>query len=162
MLSPTFLMAYSAIHLIVSLCIDIQAILSPRIFAGPMKELVQWYTLTFKDPLMAQPPVWFQSCIWIELLFQCPYFVYGILLGKCQRESRLFGALSVIYGASTATTLIPILATFCNAAELSTVEKATLVIIYLPFLVIPMLIMIDFAFFTENNFIENKKKKIKY
>jgi hypothetical protein len=164
LLSRTFLVAYFVIHLVVSLCIDSQAILSPGFFPTPLKELVQWYTETFKDFLMSNPPTWFQSCIWIELLLQCPYFLYGIisLISRAgKQDNKLFESISIIYGASTVTTLIPILATFVNASGLNTLEKTKLVIIYAPFLVIPLLIMINFAFFAGNRSKEEKYQKSK-
>lgn len=39
-----------------------------------LRNLLKWYTKEFKDPLLQDPPVWFKSFLFCELVFQLPFF----------------------------------------------------------------------------------------
>ena len=75
-----------------------------------------------QDKLMTHPcEPWFSSLVFIEVLFQLPFFclaVYALLNNGKSRNSNntlikgdgIFRSLCMIYGSSTATTLVPIFA----------------------------------------------------
>lgn len=49
-----------------------------------LTDLRQWYTREFKDPLLQDPPTWFKSFLFCELVFQLPFFpiaTYAFLRG---------------------------------------------------------------------------------
>ncbi|KAL2643602.1 hypothetical protein R1flu_011189 [Riccia fluitans] len=82
------------------------------------------------------PPLYFKSFIWTEYLIQLPLHIanaYAFLYGK--KWGRMTG---IIYGVHVATTMVPILADILTA-DIPT--RGTLLGIYIPYLLIPILIV---------------------
>lgn len=55
-----------------------------------LRELLSWYTATFKDALMAQRPAWVQAFIYCEVFLQLPFFplaAYAFYRGQCSSSS---------------------------------------------------------------------------
>uniref|UniRef100_A0A6I8PDS1 EXPERA domain-containing protein n=3 Tax=Ornithorhynchus anatinus TaxID=9258 RepID=A0A6I8PDS1_ORNAN len=65
---------YFLAHIPLTLLFDLQALLPPGTYPTQLTDLMKWYTETFKDPLMLDPPSWFKSLLWCEVLFQLPLF----------------------------------------------------------------------------------------
>ena len=101
---------------------------------------------------MVHPPqTWFSSLVAIEVLFQLPFFfvaVYAILNSNGTNKNTfirgdgLFRSLCIIYGSSTATTIIPIFASILTDADTTTGEKGVLLSFYLPYIIFPMWLVI--------------------
>ena len=94
---------------------------------------------------------WFSSLVAIEVLFQLPFFfvaVYAIFNSNRTNKNTLirgdglFRSLCIIYGSSTATTLIPIFASIMTERETTTGEKGVLLTFYLPYIVFPLWLVI--------------------
>ena len=94
---------------------------------------------------------WFSSLVAIEVLFQLPFFfvaVYAIFNSNRTNKNTLirgdglFRSLCIIYGSSTATTLIPIFASIMTEQETTTGEKGVLLSFYLPYIVFPLWLVI--------------------
>jgi len=129
---------YFASHIPITLLIDAQGV-SSAFHPQACKDLLAWYTKEFGDFLMASPPQWFQSIVACELLFQLPFFffaVYGFWFGK-----NWLRLPCLVYGAHVATTLVPILDAFARAADLTLEQKTTLISIYAPYLLVPLLLI---------------------
>lgn len=50
-----------------------------------LKDLLQWYAQEFRDPMVLDPPQWFQSFIFCEAFIQMPFFpvaAYAFLKGR--------------------------------------------------------------------------------
>ena len=115
-----------------------------------------------QDKLMTHPPEpWFSSIVSLEILFQLPFFfvaVCALLMSQpnnnmnnknknndsnADRQSMIqgtgyFRSLCIIYGSSTATTLIPIFGCILSDGETSMAEKSILLGFYLPYLIFPL------------------------
>jgi len=129
---------YFATHIPITLLIDAQGV-SSAFHPQACKDLLAWYTKEFGDFLMDSPPQWFRSIVACELLFQLPFFfvaVNGFWHGK--NSMRL---PCLVYGAHVATTLVPILDAFAHASHLTPEQKAILIGIYFPYLLVPLLLV---------------------
>lgn len=42
-----------------------------------LRNVLQWYAKEFKDPLLQDPPEWFKSFVFCELVFQLPFFPFA-------------------------------------------------------------------------------------
>ena len=106
---------------------------------------------------MSHPPQpWFSSLISLEVFFQLPFFfvaVYALLQqqSKSREENNknalirgdgLFRSLCMIYGSSTATTLVPILASLLTDHGTTVGEKGVLLGFYLPYLIFPLWLVV--------------------
>jgi len=119
-----------------------------------MRDVVDWYAITFKDKLMTYPfQPWFTALVGIEVLFQVPFFflaIYALLhqSKNCEnsnaliRGDSLFRSLCIVYGSSTATTLIPIFASIFTNQDTTVGEKAILCSFYLPYIIFPLWLVV--------------------
>jgi EXPERA (EXPanded EBP superfamily) len=140
---------FFASHIVFTLIVDVQAIAPPSWVPAPLRRLLAFYAATFKDPLMRWPtPVWFRSVVGCEMAFQLPFFFvacHQLVRGRASKtgSNRLsypgwFRNACVAYGAHTATTLVPILAALVSSPDNTPSEKAALVSLYAPYLVLPL------------------------
>ncbi|XP_061074099.1 sigma intracellular receptor 2 [Conger conger] len=144
---------YFASHIPITLFIDLQALLPEHIYPQTLKDLLQWYAAEFKDPMMLDPPVWFKSFIFCEVLVQMPFFpvaTYAFCKGGC----RWIRTPAIIYSAHVATTLMPILSYILfhefpvapHPGPQTPGERLTLVSIYAPYLLIPIMLLFTMLF----------------
>ncbi|CAL5220762.1 g2826 [Coccomyxa viridis] len=124
------------VHIPVTLFVDSQAVLPREWYPEPAVNLLDGYVKSLNDPLMKYTPPWFKSLAWLETVFQLPFFVagsYAYALGRPWIKTP-----AIIYGISTATTVVPCLAEVA-AAALPLNNRLTLMAIYTPYLLIPAL-----------------------
>lgn len=140
---------YFATHIPATLCVDCQAVLPRAYFPKPVRNVLDFHVSTYNDILMANPPVWFKSFVVVELIFQLPFFFYAIRVLVNMKGCSLYAlpqdaparSLFCAYGAHVATTLVPILATFATSDQLDSTQRTMLLLIYLPYLIIPLAIV---------------------
>ncbi|NWH26023.1 SGMR2 protein, partial [Grus americana] len=131
-----------------------------------LTELLQWYVTTFRDPLMLQPPEWFKAFIYCEAFLQLPFFPvagYAFLKGGC----RWIRTPAIIYSTHVATTLFAILAhvlfhDFSKSEHLGPQtlrERLILLSVYVPYLVIPLLILFTMLHSPHYSHVEKRKRK---
>ncbi|TRY99764.1 hypothetical protein DNTS_020938 [Danionella cerebrum] len=149
---------YFASHIPITLMIDLQALLPGHLYPAELKNMMHWYAAEFKDPMMMDPPAWFKSFVFCEALVQLPFFpvaAYAFLKGGC----KWIRTPSIIYSAHVATTLVAILShiLFYNfplkpyPGPQTMNERLTLVSIYAPYLIIPILILLTMLFSSSYN-----------
>nr|XP_024646837.1 sigma intracellular receptor 2 isoform X1 [Macaca nemestrina] len=133
------------------------------------RNLLKWYAKEFKDPLLQEPPAWFKSFLFCELVFQLPFFpiaTYAFLKGSC----KWIRTPAIIYSVHTMTTLIPILSTFLfedfskasgfKGQRPETLhERLTLISVYAPYLLIPFILLIFMLRSPYYKYEEKRKKK---
>ncbi|NXP80684.1 SGMR2 protein, partial [Ramphastos sulfuratus] len=157
---------YFLSHIPITVLIDLQALLPDGLHPPSLTELLQWYAATFKDPMMLQPPEWFKAFIYCEALLQLPFFpvaVYAFLKGGC----KWIRTPAIIYSTHVATTLFAILAhilfhDFSKSQHLGPQtqrERLVLLSIYLPYLLIPLLILFTMLYNPYYNHVEKRKRK---
>jgi len=139
---------FFASHIPITLLIDGQAFFRRSLYPQGFQDVVDWYAVTFKDKLMEHPvQPWFSSLVSIEVIFQLPFFflaIYAILQQPKHSHNRAirgdgpFKSLCIIYGSSTATTLVPILQCILTNEETYMSEKGILLGFYLPYLIFPV------------------------
>lgn len=149
---------YFASHIPITLLIDFQALLPEHVYPPQLKDVLQWYAGEFKDPMMLDPPVWFRSFVFCEALVQLPFFAvaaYAFLKGGC----KWIRTPAIIYSVHVATTLIPILSHIIfhefpltpHPGPQTLKERLTLVSIYAPYLIIPVMILLTMLFSSAYN-----------
>ena len=129
-------LVYFITHIPISIILDFQAVFRP-IYPAVLRNLLQWYTNTYHDYLMANPPIWFKTFILAEMFFQMPFFFFAIY---CLWYKRNFIRIpGIIYGIHVSTILLPILGEFYTNRRLKPSERNILLSFYLPYLIIPFL-----------------------
>jgi hypothetical protein len=135
-------LAFFASHIIFTLCIDLQALFKP-FYPTILQDFVSKYASLVADPHMSPPfELWFQSIVFVEMIFQLPYFFVAVkMFADAQRTTypQWFQMLSIIYGSHTATTLIPILPViwFRDDEEAPMKLRLLVVLIYIPYFIFP-------------------------
>ncbi|NXN99784.1 SGMR2 protein, partial [Rhinopomastus cyanomelas] len=157
---------YFLSHIPVTALIDLQALLPAGFHPAALTELLRWYAATFKDPMMLQPPAWFRAFVYCEAFLQLPFFpvaAYAFVKGGC----RWIRTSAIIYSTHTATTLVAILAHILfhdfskseHAGPQTQHERLVLLSIYLPYLLIPLLILYTMLCHPHYNHVEKRKRK---
>nr|XP_020038087.1 transmembrane protein 97 [Castor canadensis] len=160
---------YFLSHIPITLFMDLQLLLPPELYPVEFRNLINWYSKEFKDPLVQNPPLWFQSFVFCELVFQLPFFpiaTYAFFKGSC----RWIRTPSIIYSVHTMTTLIPILYTllfedfpkangFKGQTPETPRERLTLACIYAPYLIIPLILLLFMLWNPYYKYEEKRKKK---
>lgn len=165
-----------------------------------LKDVLRWYSEKFKDPMVVDPPEWFQSFIFCEALIQLPFFpiaAYAFLKGGwknriswenhkgCKKKEeknnnstvlypsgscRWIRTPAMLYAAHVITTLIPILSHILFhqfpgklAGPQAPQERWLLFSIYVPYLLVPLLLLLTMllssTYNSEGRNITSKKKK---
>jgi EXPERA (EXPanded EBP superfamily) len=139
----TVLIVYFVTHIPTSLLIDLQALFSdlyPEFLRAFMREQ---YISKFGDYLMADPPIWLKALIGFEVL-QIPFFfiaTYALVYKK-----NWIRIPSIIYSSHVVTAVSVILTDFYNSTRLSFNQKAVLFSFYLPYLIIPLSLLLYMSF----------------
>ncbi|KAA8526495.1 hypothetical protein F0562_008302 [Nyssa sinensis] len=108
--------------------IDAQTCFPAEFFPVFLVDLKAWYSREYGDYLVADKPNFFVGIVWLELLFQWPLSIvnlYGIAAGK-----SWFNTTCLVYGASTFTSMVAILAELMGSGKAS--DK--LLMMYSPFM----------------------------
>lgn len=160
---------YFVSHIPITLFIDLQPVLPPELYPQQLSSLLQWYSREFKDPLMQDPPMWLKSFLVCELVFQLPFFpfaAYAFFKGSC----RWIRIPAIVYAVHTITTVIPILyillfEDFSKAVAFKGLrpenfrERLTLIGIYVPYLIIPLILLLFMLRNPYYKYEEKRKKK---
>ncbi|ORX96193.1 hypothetical protein K493DRAFT_20635 [Basidiobolus meristosporus CBS 931.73] len=154
----TLFVGYFVSHIIFTIFLDVQCIFPLEWFPKPAVELLGQVILIIKDPFLATTVgypevapakipnmVWFQSMVWFEAFVQLPFFFWYLYAYFTRNINIRIPA--IIYGSHVATTLIPILAElFFNPYFEQTQEQRLMTAaIYLPYFVIPLLLVYRYA-----------------
>jgi len=136
---------YFASHIPITIALDAQAVVPALVVPSLFVTLKAWYVDQYKDPFLAAPHAWwFKSFMISEAFLQLPFYVYaaqGLL-----NDSPKVRLPLIVYGAHVATTTAPLLFElwFNNHTHGLTFEQqATLTSFYLPYLLIPLVILWD-------------------
>ena len=147
---------YFITHIPITICLDLQALLGVY-YPSTLQSFNKWYAKEYNDQLMGDPPIWFKSFIFAELVFQLPFFfvaVYGLYFKK-----GWIRIPSIVYGIHVATTVLPILATIVFSSYNTTSEKLLLTSFYAPYFIIPLVLAIYMILY-EDPFATKDKKKV--
>lgn len=103
------------------------------------KQIIDFHISTNNDILLQNKPSWFVPCIYVELIFQLPFFFYAVYTYK----STLLDILNIVYAVNASfSTFVCISWILAEGASfgLSVEEKVKLALIYLPYVIIPVVI----------------------
>ncbi|KAJ3363449.1 hypothetical protein GGF32_004149 [Allomyces javanicus] len=111
--------------------------------------LRQYLTGPIVDPLVRAAArgelPWFRTFLWAELVFQLPVFVVACYHLWHDRVHSIRDLL-VVYGAHTATTMVPVLTYLATVAGITTAQRGALLAMYAPYLAVPVQIVVWFGF----------------
>lgn len=134
---------FFATHIPITAFIDAQAFLPRSVFPSIAIDLVEWHCSAagFKDSLMREKPSWFRHIVLFEIMLQFPFFF--VALAALLKRSNSVRLPALVYGSHVATTMIPILGHFSVVdPSLSPSERATLIAIYCPYLILPVWLVV--------------------
>ena len=129
---------YLGLHAVLAILIDGQAVAPPALLQvyerlGLTAVVAKWVS-DENDFLVGENPVWFQSLVMSEILFQVPLCVY--LARKWAVRSQDARMPSLLYAAHVLTTMVPIFSTLCLD------DRPTLVckLVYAIWILLPLLL----------------------
>ncbi|KAK9464063.1 transmembrane protein 6/97 [Lipomyces oligophaga] len=141
-----FYVFYFVFHAIITILID-AAIVIPRKYQLSFQTfLLDKHIQDHNDPLVADPPVWFQSFVVVEVVGQLPFFF--IAAYAFAKGSANIYITTLVYGVVASITTYGCLAEVMfglDSAALSASDRQSLIWMYLPTFVIPLGIAIDMS-----------------
>lgn len=157
---------YFLTHIPIALLFDSQGVFPEQYYPKLLVDTKKWYCREFKDSLMIDPPSWFFAFLLCEVLLQFPFFfvaTYAYLKGAA--KSTWIRIPVIIYSSHVVTTLIAIFyhmltSDFTNSkypGPATMKERLTLMSIYSPYFIIPLLNLCDACF--SSAYKEGKKIK---
>mmetsp|Transcript_9511 Transcript_9511/g.25834 ORF Transcript_9511/g.25834 Transcript_9511/m.25834 type:complete len:173 (-) Transcript_9511:1069-1587(-) len=139
--------SFFASHIIFTIIIDGQVLFPQSWFPQPLRDMLALHVNSVNDPIMATPKSrpWFVALVLCEFAFQLPYFFAAVhqmtTTPKGGRYPRWFQTSSMLYGAHTATSLVPILATLAANPDATQMERMLAISVYSPYLIFPLWIL---------------------
>ena len=133
------LLLFFSIHLVAAITVDLVPLYMDFMPVPFILKFREFYLRVFQDPLMRDPPLFMQSFLWCEAIFQVPFFVYAIsaLLNDCKRRHLPF----LVYSTHSATTILPCLTEIFHSNEITLENKVYLTAFYGMFLVMTLALM---------------------
>ncbi|KAK1331393.1 hypothetical protein QTO34_009347 [Cnephaeus nilssonii] len=161
---------YFLSHIPITLLFDLQAVLPRELYPIELRNLLKWYVKEFKDPLLQDPPMWFKSFLFCELVLQLPFFPLQHTPSSKVGGCKWIRSAAIVYSAHTMTTLIPILSTllfedfskasgFKGQGPKTLRERLTLVSVYAPYFLIPLMLLLFMLRSPYYKYEEKRKKK---
>ena len=136
-----FCILFFAIHIPTTVLVDAQAVFPRHYFPAFARTMLDDFIQRTGDPLMSEPrEPWFLSLIWTEVLFQLPFFVVALYAFSFRKPWIRTPAAA--YGGFVCATMVPILNEILLAKNIDLIGKLTLFLLYLPYFVVPLLIVI--------------------
>mmetsp|Transcript_39657 Transcript_39657/g.55067 ORF Transcript_39657/g.55067 Transcript_39657/m.55067 type:complete len:169 (+) Transcript_39657:109-615(+) len=127
-------------HIPITLFMDSQIVLPRSAFPDAALQVGDWYVSMTHDPIVRAAPAWARGLVWCELLLQLPFF-FVAARAYAKGACPWIRLPSVVYGAHTCTTLMPILMEIWYSPLVpSHRHRCILTGIYLPYVLVPMLI----------------------
>ena len=143
----TFLFYYYLIHIPITILIDASVIIPTKYHTTLTTHLLQFHISQNNDILLLHPQTWFKAFIAIECVVQLPLFFYFVTKHLRSKLDVRYYLWSVIYGFNASfTTLVCLVYISIDGRVvygLSGVEVVKLWGIYLPYLIIPSIILIN-------------------
>lgn len=135
---------YFLIHIPITIFMDLNLVVSRDYQWSMLTKLLDFHIDTNHDILLIDRPGWLQVFGAIELLFQLPLFFYFVY--QMPRPTRQHWVWMVVYGFNAAlTTLVCLVYVYQDQSRLSDPEKFKLLAIYTPYLLLPLVMMVDYA-----------------
>ena len=106
-----------------------------------------YHSITTPRQLMgnARNLLWFQCCVWLELLVQLPFFFWACQVlsstTTTKKYPKRFGQASIAYAGHACTSMVPILATLATNPAADLTQKTMILSVYLPYLIFPLALL---------------------
>jgi hypothetical protein len=133
-------------HIGATMLVDAQALLPPHIFPVFAKNMLRNFLEQYNDPLMStalsepRDQRWFQSLVASEIALQLPFFFVALYAFIYRKE--WIRRPMIAYGGFVSATMVPILTELFFAAGITSHQRGALLAMYLPYLVVPVVLVL--------------------
>lgn len=141
-----FYICYFLSHILITVFIDSGILIPEEHQLSLQKRLVQLHIKVNKDFLLAQLPLWLKIFGIFELIVQLPFFICAPIFLIRQKQSLY--PFMVLYGFNAFfTTLVCLCHIFLESEQngLSSWDTWRLSALYVPYLLVPFFIMVDYV-----------------
>ncbi|KAK9470268.1 transmembrane protein 6/97 [Dipodascopsis tothii] len=139
-----FYFAYFILHVFITIVIDSGVVVPAQYRPRFQQNLLDIQILKNRDPLLADVPPWFYLFVWIEVLVQLPFFVYGAW-AMYTNYKRAY-SLMLVYGVNGSLTTLACMYEIWSHKTLEMGFKLNLEWMYLPTFLIPLVMVFDMYF----------------
>lgn len=136
---------YFIVHIPITVLIDSSLVIPSEYLPSISQKLLELHINTNKDFLIVLRPIWLQVFGAVELLFQLPLFVVGAYL--LYKKSKSVFPYMLLYGFNASFTTTVCIAFILHDSPIYGFlrgQTAQLAAVYLPYFIIPFIIMVDY------------------
>ncbi|KAL1301996.1 hypothetical protein AAFC00_002450 [Neodothiora populina] len=121
--------------------VDLTPLYPAKLKPAFLTDLRTYYVETYRDQFFVAPPAWFNTYMYMELLYHVPLSVWS--LGALLRNDPLVPVHLLVYATQTAITTITCIADYMSWTVVSDVEKLELGKLYVPYLMLSIFMGVD-------------------
>lgn len=139
-----FYVVYLVLHIPITVVMDSTMVIPPQHQFAVQRTLLALHISQNKDFLLLTMPLWLQVFAWFEMVVQLPIFVVGAVM--LARNRRQIYPVLMVYGFNAfLTTLVCVVYALVEGPShgLLGAEVGRLVAVYMPYLAIPLVLMVD-------------------
>ncbi|KAF1813317.1 hypothetical protein P152DRAFT_415194 [Eremomyces bilateralis CBS 781.70] len=134
-------LAFFIIHIPIVIFIDSFPLWPPALRMEWMKALRLYYIQTYKDFFFIDPPAWFGTYMWMELIYHLPLSLWAV--PAIIRDDPKIPLHLLIYGCQTAVTTLTCISEYLSWPGYTSQEKLNLGYLYVPYLVLSVFMTVD-------------------
>lgn len=142
-----FYIVYFLIHIPITIIIDSCIIIPEEQRFQLQRQFLEFHISSNKDFLLVNLPLWLRVFGLFELFVQLPFFFVGSYM--LFKQLKQVYPLMLIYGFNASfTTLVCLVHILCDyqGAGLTAGESYKLAALYIPYLIIPLVMLVDYSF----------------
>ncbi|KAJ9620639.1 hypothetical protein H2203_007848 [Taxawa tesnikishii (nom. ined.)] len=129
------------IHIPIIFMVDITPLYPAALKPQFMTDLRQWYITTYRDQFFIQPPAWFNTYMWMELLYHVPVSAWAI--GALLRDDPRLPIHLLVFAVQTGMTTLTCIADYLSWSDYQNQDKIELGKLYVPYLALAVFMGVD-------------------
>ena len=132
-------LAYFALHLPISILVDLQIIFPRQYFPLFLRTSLDDWVRDADDVLTGTRPVFFQAFVWVELFFHIPYFcaaIYAFVRGK-----NWIRDVSIVYATAVLVSMVAVMPEAWDRSKAPLQTKLMLQSVLVIWCILPTLLM---------------------
>lgn len=132
-------LAYFALHLPISILVDLQIIFPRSWFPAVLRSTLDDWVRDADDVLTGTRPVFFQAFVWVELVFHIPYFCFALY--AFAKGRNWIRDVSIIYATAVLLSMVAVIPESWDRSKAPLQTKLMLQSVLAIWCVLPLLLL---------------------
>ncbi|GAB7355891.1 hypothetical protein MBLNU459_g6539t2 [Dothideomycetes sp. NU459] len=125
-------LVFFALHIPVMFLVDLTPLYPTALKPQFLSDLRGWYISTYRDQFFSSPPAWFNTYIYMELLYHVPLSAWAV--GALIRDDPKVPLHLLVFALQAGMTTLTCIADYLSWSGYSAADKIELGKLYVPYL----------------------------